>query len=42
MWQKMKIFKNTLFQLMSFCEVTFQLNFFGKMALKNNSRWHLI
>jgi hypothetical protein len=39
MWQKIKIFKNTLFEIISFLELTFWLNFLGN-GLENNSRWH--
>jgi hypothetical protein len=41
MWQKLKIFKNTLSEIMPFCEVTFLL-FFWENGLEKNLRWHPI
>jgi hypothetical protein len=34
MWQKIEIFKNTLFEIMSFLKIDFSAQFFGKTALK--------
>jgi hypothetical protein len=34
MWQKIKMFKNTLFEIMLFLWIDFSAQFFGKMALK--------
>jgi hypothetical protein len=34
MWQKIKIFKYTLFEIMSFLWINFSAQFFGKTALK--------